>query len=135
MVVLFDENISFDHYFGTYPYATNPPGEPQFTAAPGTPRVNGLNDALLDGQPEPRQPAAARPQPGARPATRTTATRPSRAAFDGGLMDQFVQNTTGGGCTQTTTPDKGNYGPNGIVMDYYDGNTVTGLWNSLSTSR
>jgi phospholipase C len=25
VVVLFDENISFDHYFGTYPFATNPP--------------------------------------------------------------------------------------------------------------
>ncbi len=24
VVVLFQENISFDHYFGTYPYATNP---------------------------------------------------------------------------------------------------------------
>jgi len=24
LVVVFQENISFDHYFGTYPYATNP---------------------------------------------------------------------------------------------------------------
>ncbi len=24
VVVLYQENISFDHYFGTYPYATNP---------------------------------------------------------------------------------------------------------------
>jgi phospholipase C len=24
LVVIFQENISFDHYFGTYPYATNP---------------------------------------------------------------------------------------------------------------
>ena len=23
LVVLFDENVSFDHYFGTYPYAAN----------------------------------------------------------------------------------------------------------------
>ena len=28
LVVIFDENISFDHYFGTYPYALNPEGEP-----------------------------------------------------------------------------------------------------------
>lgn len=27
LVVIFQENISFDHYFGTYPYATNPAGE------------------------------------------------------------------------------------------------------------
>ena len=25
VVVIFFENISFDHYFGTYPFATNPP--------------------------------------------------------------------------------------------------------------
>ena len=25
IVVLFQENVSFDHYFGTYPNATNPP--------------------------------------------------------------------------------------------------------------
>ena len=29
VVVLFQENISFDHYFGTYPYATNPADEPE----------------------------------------------------------------------------------------------------------
>ena len=32
VVVIFGENISFDHYFGTYPTATNPPGQPSFTA-------------------------------------------------------------------------------------------------------
>ncbi len=32
LVVIFQENISFDHYFGTYPVATNPAGEPPFTA-------------------------------------------------------------------------------------------------------
>src|SRR5208282_5966230 len=48
LVVIFQENNSFDHYFGTYPYATNPKGEPPFTAAADTPSVNGLNDALLN---------------------------------------------------------------------------------------
>ena len=32
VVVIFKENISFDHYFGTYPVATNPQGEPAFNA-------------------------------------------------------------------------------------------------------
>src|SRR5579875_2862806 len=36
LVVIFDENVSFDHYFGTYPDALNPPGEPPFHALPGT---------------------------------------------------------------------------------------------------
>ena len=28
LVVIFQENVSFDHYFATYPNATNPSGEP-----------------------------------------------------------------------------------------------------------
>ena len=44
-------------------------------------------------------------------------------------MDMFVQKTTGGSCTQSTEKNKSSYGPHGIVMDYYDGNTVTALWN------
>ena len=51
LVVIFDENVSFDHYFGTYPAATNPSGEPPFTAAPGTPSVNGFTPALLKNNP------------------------------------------------------------------------------------
>src|SRR6202041_348620 len=47
VVVIFQENVSFDHYFGTYPNATNPSGEPRFVAAPGTPTVNGLTGLLL----------------------------------------------------------------------------------------
>src|ERR1700693_4482531 len=42
LVVIFQENVSFDHYFATYPIAANPPGEPGFKAAAGTPSVNGL---------------------------------------------------------------------------------------------
>ena len=41
LVVIFDENESFDHYFGTYPYAANTDGT-AFHAKPGTPTVNGL---------------------------------------------------------------------------------------------
>ncbi len=42
LVVIFDENVSFDHYFATYPYAANLPGETPFRALPFTPTVNGL---------------------------------------------------------------------------------------------
>src|ERR1700722_78885 len=51
LVVIFDENISFDHYFGTYPNALNPPHEPPFKARPGTPGVNGLTSMLLERNP------------------------------------------------------------------------------------
>ena len=37
VVVIFQENISFDHYFATYPNALNPEGEPAFVPAADTP--------------------------------------------------------------------------------------------------
>ena len=48
LVVIFDENVSFDHYFATYPNALNPPHETPFKALAGTPRVNGLTPQLLE---------------------------------------------------------------------------------------
>ena len=35
LVVIFQENVSFDHYFATYPNAANPAGEPP--CRPGMP--------------------------------------------------------------------------------------------------
>src|SRR6202030_2987282 len=51
LVIIFQENETFDHYFGTYPNATNPPGEPQFVPARDTPSVNRLTPALLNFNP------------------------------------------------------------------------------------
>jgi phospholipase C len=128
VVVIFDENISFDHYFGTYPHATNPAGEPSFTPLPGTPAVNGLTTSLLTKNPNLYQPQRLEPSQ-ALTCDQNHGYAAEQEAFDEGRMDKFVQKTTGSGCTQSTTPDSSSYGPNGIVMDYYDGNTVTGLWN------
>jgi phospholipase C len=128
VVVIFGENISFDHYFGTYPFATNPPGEPQFHALRGTPTVNGLNAALLTANPNLNNPQRLDPSQ-ALTCDQNHGYSAEQSAFDSGLMDKFVQDTTGSGCTETAFPDNGSYGPNGIVMDYYDGNTVTALWN------
>src|SRR6266581_5937582 len=55
VVVIFQENVSFDHYFGTYPDAANTDGQP-FRAKPGTPTVNGLTPALLTNNPNTAQP-------------------------------------------------------------------------------
>ena len=128
VVVIFDENVSFDHYFATYPTALNAPGETAFNALPGTPSVNGLSGALLTANPNLDLPVRLDPAQ-ALTCDMNHGYSAEQAAFDGGLMDKFVQDTTGGGCTQAVNPDTGSYGPNGIVMDYYDGNTVTGLWN------
>src|SRR6201998_3943790 len=54
LVVIFNENRSFDHYFGTYPNALNPEGEPLFEPAKNTQRdINNLlsNPSLLDNNP------------------------------------------------------------------------------------
>ena len=48
LIVIFQENISFDHYFATYPYAKNSPGVPSFLALPDTLSINGLTKALLN---------------------------------------------------------------------------------------
>jgi len=63
LVVIFEENVSFDHYFGTYPNASNPSGEPRFTAAPGTPSVNGLTGVLLTNNPNATNPVNAPVKP------------------------------------------------------------------------
>src|SRR5271163_2805252 len=133
LVVIFQENISFDHYFGTYPVATNPSGEPAVHAAANTPTVNGLSSALLNFTPNlnPANGAGATNPFRLNRSQAATADQdhdytPEQAAFDKGLMDLFPANTgtagpppSGGGVVDTT----------GLVMGYYDGNTVTAMWN------
>src|ERR1022692_4806562 len=96
LVVIFQENVSFDHYFGSYPNALNPPFENKFKASPKTPTVNGLSNAVLNFNPN------------LNPANGTGASNPFRldvlqaatadqdhnyldeqVAFDAGLMDLF----------------------------------------------
>jgi phospholipase C len=149
LVVIFQENVSFDHYFATYPNAANTDGRP-FAAAPDTPAVDGLTPAT-----DPSIPAALRHS------TDLTATNPNSAlpkrldssangpgangngvitcdqdhnysdeqqAFDKGLMDQFVQSV---GNSTSKTPPVGSTtacDPK-TVMDYYDGNVTTAFWN------
>ena len=59
VVVIFQENVSFDHYFATYPYAANPGSEPIFLPRKGahpTPTVNGLSGPLMTHNPNSVQP-------------------------------------------------------------------------------
>src|SRR5258708_434191 len=46
VVVIFQENVSFDHYFGTYPNALNLSVETPFMSSPRTPRINNLVNPL-----------------------------------------------------------------------------------------
>jgi phospholipase C len=122
LVVIFQENVSFDHYFGTYPHAANSDGQP-FHASPNTPSVNGLNQFLLT-----QNPNGANPQR-LGPAQAVTCSQdhdytPEQQAFDHGLMDKFLLFTNTPTCSNSAA-----YTSPTIVMDYYDGNTVTALWN------
>jgi len=126
LVVIYQENVSFDHYFATYPFAANPAGEPRFTASAGTPSVNGLGASLL----EPNNPNSVQPFRLGRDQAQTcdqdhTYTGEQKA-FDSGLMDAFVE-TVGRGAGSRPCADYGR--GKGLVMGYYDGNTVTALWN------
>jgi phospholipase C len=132
LVVIFDENESFDHYFGTYPYAANTDGT-TFKAKPGTPTVTGLYSKITKNGPvgplltsnpneyNPQRLSASE----ALTCDQNHSYTPEQDAVDNGKMDKFVQNTEQDECSSTGEY----YGPPGIVMDYYDGNTVTGLWN------
>jgi phospholipase C len=122
LVVIFQENVSFDHYFATYPNAANPAGEPTFRAAPHTPPVNGLTPALLTHNPNAANPVRL-DRSEALTCDQDHDYTPEQKAFDGTKMDKFVENTQTASCA---APD---IGKPGLVMDYYDGNTVTALWN------
>lgn len=144
LVVIFQENVSFDHYFATYPVALNPPGEPRFHGSDDTPSVNGLG-TLADGLPEgellTHNPNANNPGNGANAINPFRLDRSQAStcdqdhnygaeqqAFDGGLMDMFpasVGQGASGFCAARFAYGKGQ----GIVMGYFDGNTVTALWN------
>ncbi len=127
LVVIFDENVSFDHYFGTYPYAANTDGT-RFTAARNTPSVNGLlQDHLLTANPNGKNPSRLGPAQ-AVTCDQGHGYTQEQQAYDGGAMDKFIPYTDKETCN---APGAGGpyYTEPGLVMDYYDGNTVTALWN------
>ena len=124
VVVIFQENVSFDHYFGTYPHAANLDGEFKFHAKDDTPRVNNLlSSGLLDHNPNSTQPFRLSP------AEQVTCDQDhnyadEQAAFHGGLMDLFPEKA-GVGSASCYNAGKGK----GLAMGYYDGNSVLAIWN------
>jgi phospholipase C len=123
VVVIFDENVSFDHYFGTYPKAANTDGTP-FHAARHTPAVNGLDHTVLTQNPNTYNPDRLT-HAQALTCDQDHGYLHEQQAYDGGKADKFVQFTD----HETCTGQPAIFGEPGLVMDYYDGNTVTGLWN------
>lgn len=140
VVVIFGENISFDHYFGTYPNALNTGGT-TFTAASGTPtNINNYvsNPALLTANPNLTSgngSSAANPfrlgpdQAGTGDQDHNYG--PEQVAFDKGKMDLFPASvgTADTAALQTETAAPNIAATTALTMAYFDGNTVTAMWN------
>ena len=146
LVVIYQENVSFDHYFGTYPKAANTSGQP-FRAGNHTGSANTLlstpgaggNGNLLTNNPN-RDAAGNQVNPRRLdPANLNDVLTCDQdhsygdeqksfdAAADGSTakMDKFITTVgTGRGKSGTGQPCQAS-----DVMNYYDGNTVTGMWN------
>jgi phospholipase C len=149
LVVIFQENVSYDHYFGTYPNAMNLPGETPFRAKRSTPRNNNLVTPLdvnnhfgtltgvdlLNNNPNKNNPAngAGAVNPfRLSPAQVLTADQghnesPEESAYNNGKMDSFPKFIGTAGPPPVGPPAA--VGTTGLTMGYFDGNTVTALWN------
>ncbi len=92
VVVIFQENVSFDHYFGTYPHAFNLPGETPFHAKENTLESNTLlSSGLLSNNPNKANPFRIPPSV---PVTCDEDHNygDEQGAADGGLMDKLWRN-------------------------------------------
>ncbi len=114
VVVIFQENVSYDHYFGVYPNA------PGFTAKPGTPSSNNYitHPDLITHNPNLFPPFLLS---SALTCDMNHEYLAEQEAFDGGLADKFVQFTSSSGSGCKTDGSS--------VMGYYDGRNVTAMWN------
>jgi phospholipase C len=153
VVVIFQENVSLDHYFGTYPKAANLTDETPFTAKQNTPKVNNLVNPLdvnnnfaplagvnlLTNNPNNNPNAPVAPNnnklngSGASNPIRLSPSQaltndqghnegPEESAYNNGNMDGFPA------FVGTSGPPPAGIGK-ALVMGYFDGNTVTALWN------
>ena len=140
LVVIFQENVSFDHYFGTYPYAANTSGQRisggrhvHVNGLYDTPGLNGKGTLLTNNPNTDARGQQVNPRR-LDPANLNDVLlcdqdhdyNDEQKAFDGGKMDKFP----------TTVATLSGTNPTGQepcqasdVMNYYDGNTVTGMWN------
>ncbi len=137
VVVIFGENISFDHYFGTYRPAPNGPyGAQTVNALYNTPGANGTG-TLLNNNPNPVFGSSPAIPNNPRQLDPTNVNdiltcdqdhgyTDEQTAFDGGKMDNFPS---------VSKANVSGNNPNGQpcspsdVMNYYAGDTVTAMWN------
>jgi phospholipase C len=158
LVVIFQENVSYDHYFGTYPMAQNNPGETPFNAKKHTPRNNNLITPLdvnnnfqpltgidlINNNPNnnPNAPVA----PNNSRLNGAGASNPFRLSPAQAVINDQGHNYTPeqeaynnfnmdgfpawtGVAGSPPSPPPAAVLTKGLVMGYYDGNTTTALWN------
>lgn len=104
LIIIYQENRPFDHLFGTYPHSTN------FTVRPNTPTINGFDPGLLYNNQNGINPFKLESLNPLDPNHKMSALQYS---MNQGLMDRFIEASN----------------DNSSVMGYYDGDTVTALWN------
>lgn len=121
LIIIFQENVSFDHYFGSYPYAENLDGEIPFYASANTPSIDGLTKSFLYNNTNLNDPFRM-----SKDDAKTVASCDNnhtytaiQKSYNRGFMDKFVESS--GIVREGCDP--------GQVMGYFDGNTVTALWN------
>ena len=137
VVVIYQENVSFDHYFATYPTALNPPGDPKFAALPGTPKVEGLSGELLTKNPnflnEQNGLGKANPfrlrRDQAATADQDHDYQAEQLAYDSGKMNLFPKSVGSADGPRVPGEKAGVPSTTGLTMGYFDGNTVTAYWN------
>ena len=119
VVIIMQENRSFDQYFGTYPGADGLPG---LAGNPGT--VPCAPDPVTSGCVKPYHDRDDRDLGG--PHSYDNAI----ADIDGGKMDGFVAEQQKGmvGCDQTFNPACGSGGGAPDVMGYHDGADIPNYW-------
>ena len=165
IVIIFGENISYDHYFATYPKIAYNAADPtdsseidqtNFNAKATAPANNNLitplnpstfaaiaNPALLTANANGTTGSGAAYNGAnatnpflfwnsqAATADQNHSAKPEQIAYDNGLMDQFPGSTGStaivpvAGSTGDTAAQLGK----GQVMGYFDGTTLTALWN------
>lgn len=140
LVVVFQENSSFDRYFGVYPVAENPAGSPGFEARPGTPSVAGLTGTLLEHNPNLNNPVIDGEPAGSNPfrigrlqsytCDMNHSYTPELEARNQGLMNRYVEfGNQEGAQDHLQFCHENAAGQLDTDLGYFDGNTATALWN------
>lgn len=121
LIIIFQENVSFDHYFGSYPHAENLDGEIPFYASANTPSIDGLTKSLLYNNMNLNDPFRM-----SKDDAKTIASCDNnhtytaiQKSYNRGIMNKFVESN--GIVREGCDP--------GQVMGYFDGNPITALWN------